>query len=334
MRTFKYIAFLFLASVCLLGVILMPSAKESREAAGPAGQLTVLFAGLDDAAANTDVLMLVDLDLDGRAVTVLQLPRDTYFHNEVYAGKINGLYPTYLAKGMKPEEALRTMCSDISRCLGVAVDRYVAVGTEAFASVIDALGGVSVDLPAPIVYREGDGYAEMPAGERLLSGKEALRFIRFRSAYIEGDLGRMDAQKLLLAAVYRKVKSELSLSSLAAIFPKVYPSLVTDMTISEEISYANAVLRERDAFGVRLLTLPGEATYEKEDGRWYYVANRASAAEVTSLYFRDARDFDPGELLLDKTRLAFRNIYYDKNCEYTVYTEDTIGDLDVKTKQE
>ncbi len=333
MRTFKYITFLLLAALSFLGVILMPTAKESRETLGPQGQLTVLFAGLDDAAANTDVLMLVGLDLDSRTVTVLQLPRDTYFHNEAYEGKINGLYPTYLARGMKREEALRATCSEISRCLGISVDRYVAVGTEAFAALIDALGGVSVDLPAPIVYREGDGYTEMPAGERLLTGTEALRFIRFRSAYIEGDLGRMDAQKLLLAAVYRKVKSDLSITALVALFPKVYPSLVTDMSLSEEIAYASAVLRERDAFGMRLLTLPGEATYEETDGRWYYVANRASAAEAASLYFKNARDFDPGELLIDKTRLTFRNIYYDKNCEYTVYTEDTIGDLNVKTKQ-
>lgn len=333
MRTLKYIVFSCLAALFIGGVVLTPAAKESREVSGVTGPLTVLLAGLDDAAANTDVLMLMGFDLDEGTVTVLQLPRDTYFRNAGYTGKINGLYPTYLARGKSQDEALAAVCRDISACLGVAIDRYVAFDTEAVASVVDAIGGVCVDLPAPILYREGDGYAEIPAGERLLSGSEAVRFIRFRSAYVEGDLGRMDAQKLLLAAVYRKLKGDVSLPALAALIPKVSPRLVTDMTVTEEISFATAVFRKREDLRIRLFTLPGEAVYEETDGLWYYVANRSSSAEVMAAYFQNTREFDSEEQLLDRTRLAFNNIYYAKNCGYAVYTEETIEDLDVKTKR-
>ncbi len=333
MRRFGYSLIFCLMAVSLLAAVFVPAAKESREASAAEGALTCLVAGFDDAAANTDVLMLVRLDPESTGITVLQLPRDTYFHTEGYAGKLNGLYPTYLARGMSREEALGALCDELSRCFGITVDRFAAVGTEAFAALVDALGGVSVSLPAPIGYREGDTYHEIPAGEQLLGGKEALRFIRFRSAYVEGDLGRMDAQKLLLMAIYRKAKSELTLPAMLTLVPKVYPSLVTDMPLSEGIAYAKTVLREREGLRARLLTLPGEATYGEEDGRWYYVANHPSAAEVMSLYFGAKEPFDAHGALLDEARLSFKNIYHDKNCSYTVYTEDTIGDLDVKTKQ-
>ncbi len=331
MRKTKIVTFLLL--FLLSGVMLVSSCDrgESNDSMAKESPLSVLVAGLDDAAENTDVLMLARLDSVGHVLSVLQIPRDTYFSTEGYEGKINGLYPTYRYRGKDKREALSLLCREISACFGVPIDHYVAVDTAAVSLLVDELGGVTVSLPTPLGYREGEKYIEIPAGERNLTGEEALRFVRFRSAYVEGDLGRVDAQKLLLAAVYRKAKDELSLSTALSLLPKVYDRLLTDMPLSEQLASAYAFYRNRDTFSVKLLTLPGEAAKDT-DGLWYYVANRAASLEALSHYFGRGADFDPKTALCDETRLNFYNIYNDKNCSYTVYTEETIDGLYIKTK--
>ena len=331
MRKAKYVTFLLL--FLFFGALLATSCArgDAEESMAKERPLTVLVAGLDDAAENTDVLMLLRLDPEGRTLSVLQIPRDTYFRSEDYEGKINGLFPTYRYRGKDKREALSLLSQTVSACFGLSVDRYVAVDTAAVSLMVDELGGVTVSLPAPLGYREDGEYREIPAGERTLTGKEALRFLRFRSAYVEGDLGRVDAQKLLLAAVYRKAKNEFSLSTALSLLPKLYDRLLTDMPLAEQISCATAFYRDRRSFSVKLLTLPGEATKDT-DGLWYYVANRSSSEEALALHFGGTGRFDPATALCDEERLGFYNVYNDKNCSYTVYTEETIDGLYIKTK--
>ena len=295
--------------------------------------LVVLVAGLDEAAGNTDVMMLVSLDPGRHEITVLQLPRDTYFDAPTPQGKLNQLYPTYRARGLGSDDALLALSSELSTTFDLAIDHFVAVDISAVSQLVDELGGVTVDLPAPIGYREGETYIELPAGKRTLTGEEAVRFIRFRSGYVEGDLGRVDAQKLLLMASYHKVKDELSFSTLASVLPRIYSQISTDMPLSEQIAYVYSFWRDRSEYSVRLMTLPGEAVRADGDaGLWYYVVNRAAAAEVLSRYFGSGAAFDAAKRLVDDGRDSFSNIYYDKAYSYSVYTEDTIDELRVKTK--
>ncbi|MBQ2719299.1 MAG: LCP family protein [Clostridia bacterium] len=332
MYKFKNVTFLLLLLLCGAFLVASCDRGESRDSMAKERPLTVLVAGLDDAAENTDVLMLVRFDPTASALSVLQIPRDTYFETEGYRGKINGLYPTYRYRKNRKEEALALLSEELSACLSVPIDRFVAVDTAAVSEIVDALGGVTLSLPAPIRYRDGEEYTELSAGEHTLTGREALQFLRFRSAYVEGDLGRVDAQKLLLAAAYRKAKEELTLTAALTLLPKLYDRILTDMPLTEQLSCAYAFYRDRDRFSVKLLTLPGEATQDPADGLWYYVANRRASAEALSLYFGGAEGFDPHTALCDEGRLGFFNIYNDKNGTYTVYTEETVDGLNIKTK--
>ena len=338
MRKKKYILFLALA-VCFSAILAFGrGAADERtveETAALPARTTVLCIGLDAAAANTDVLMLVSLDGERREISVLQIPRDTYFSAETAQKKINQLYPSERLHGAEAHAALSSLAGSLSESLGVRIDGYLALGLPAVAELIDGIGGVRVDVPAPIRHlaSDGDGYIEIPAGEVLLGGREAVEFLRFRAGYTEGDLGRVDAQKLLLAATYRKLRGELSLPLILRLLSTLYGRAYTDMSLGEQAALARAYYTNRSEFSVNFLTLPGEATRREESsGLSYYVVNRKGAEEVLGRYFGGA-SFDPAGRFLDGSRAHFVNIYYDTTPFYTVYTEETLDGMDVKIKQ-
>ncbi len=338
MRKQKYILFFALALCAAAALFLGCDLTEGRvadEVVALPARTTVLCAGLDDAAANTDVLMLLSLDAERKEISVLQIPRDTYFLAETAQKKINQLYPSQRLRGKDPHGALSSVAESLSNSLGVRIDAYLALDLPAVASLVDGLGGVSVDVPAPIRHRasDGDGYIEIPAGETLLCGREAVEFLRFRAGYTEGDLGRVDAQKLLLAATYRKLREEMSLPVILKLLSVLYKNAYTDMSLPEQIALARSFYASRHDFSVNFLTLPGEAARREENsGLSYYVVNRKGATEVLGRYFGGGV-FDPEERFFDASRPHFVNIYYDTAPSYTVYTEETVDGMDVKIKQ-
>ena len=336
MRKRKIILFSLLMLLC--GAVLflgagIGSTGSARALSGSGGQTVILVVGLDEAAGNTDVMMLVSLDWELHKITVLQIPRDTYFDAGTPQGKLNQVLPTCRARGMSTLDSLRSLTDDLSATIDLPIDHFVAVDVSAVRLLVDEIGGVTVNIPSAIGYREGEKYIEIPAGERTLMGDDAVRFLRFRSRYVEGDLGRVDAQKLLLMASYQKLRQNLSFTTLVHLLPKVYPMMDTDMVLSDQIAYAYSFYRDRNSYTVQMLTLPGEAVRAGGDsGLWYYVVNRAAAAEVISRYFGGGGSFDTAGRMVDLGRESFCNVYYDRAYSYSVYTEDTIDGLKVKTK--
>ncbi len=338
MRKKKYILFLVIGVCSAVSLFFGRVAVEGRmteEVGALPTRTTVLCVGLDAAAANTDVLMLLSLDGERKEISVLQIPRDTYFSSETAQKKINQLYPRERLHGAEANGALSSLAELLSESLGVRIDGYLALDLPAVAELIDGLGGVRVEVPAPIRHRasDGDGYIEIPAGEVLLGGREAVEFLRFRAGYTEGDLGRVDAQKLLLAATYRKLREEMSLPVILKLVSTLYGRAYTDMSLVEQASLARAYYTNRKEFSVNLMTLPGEPTRGEESrGLSYYVVNRKGASEVLRRYFGGG-SFDPDGRFLDSARPHFVNIYYDAVPSYTVYTEETLDGMDVKIKQ-
>lgn len=332
----KIILFLLLA-VLISSFLLFSSAQAAR------GRVTaeatpvfanILCVGTDDAAGNTDVLMLVSIRSDTKEITVMQIPRDTYCAADTPQKKINQIYPHARLSGMDKRSALAALADTISTALGVPLDGYLAVDLEGVQLLIDELGGVSLDVPRDVRHwdPQEERYIEIPAGERTLNGREAVEFLRFRSGYQTGDLGRMDAQKLLLASVFLKIRAMNSPLDLISLISKVYPRMTTNLSLGHQLSLAKVYLSDRDAFSVGMLTLPGEATRGEENkGLWYYVVNRASAEEVAGRYF-GGTGFDQKGRLLDGERPHFVNIYYDAPIAYTVYSEDAVRDIGKKIK--
>ncbi|MGY0021851.1 LCP family protein [Streptomyces sp. YJ-C3] len=152
----------------------------------------------------TDVMMLVHIAADGRRLSVVSLPRDSYVpfaphDHPAHSGKINGAF----AHG-GADLAVRT----VERATGVRVDHYLEADFRQFEAAVDQLGGAEVCTDTPLA-DENSGL-ELSAGTHDLDGRGALRYARARHVFPPGDLGRVRRQqKLLLGMLARLSDAKL-----------------------------------------------------------------------------------------------------------------------------
>ncbi len=142
---------------------------------------------------------------DGGA-QLLAIPRDLYLHLD--GGSTNRVNAAFYFGG--PESLVRTIQTE----LGIRVDHYLQVDLAGFLGLVDALGGVTLDIPNP-AYDRGSGLNIETSGSVHMDGDTALAYVRARH-YVEiidgkhvsdptSDLGRVKRQQQFLAAVFAKM---------------------------------------------------------------------------------------------------------------------------------
>jgi polyisoprenyl-teichoic acid--peptidoglycan teichoic acid transferase len=198
---------------------------------------TVLVIGVDvrpDADPRTmraDTLMLLRVDPRDRSAALLSLPRDTQVtipsKHCVGAQKINAAYacgyghPAIYGADASPVDAGAALAAEtVENFLGVRVDYTAQVNFAGFVDVVDALGGVPVDVPQALedpAYPTADYGTQrvyFPAGRQTLNGERALQYVRTRHA--DSDFGRAERQQQVLIAALRKLRQQNTLSQIGS----------------------------------------------------------------------------------------------------------------------
>lgn len=291
-----------------------------------------LMIGLDDAAGNTDVLAIVSYNALDNAISVIQLPRDTYFSSGFYQNKLNQVYPGLLQGGNNDEEAFRTLTDTVSALLGVELKGYLVFDSKSFVNLIDSIGGVTINVSEDFQYLDELNKAgiEISAGENLLDGKKAFQFVRHRASYLNGDLARMDAQKIFFSGLFDTLREYIVEKGAYSLVNAVKGNFKSDFSIVDIILMVIKHSSKFKEVSFMYLTFPGEA-YKSQNGVWYYQINKKSASEAINRYLKaTGLGFDSKEQLLDKNSDKSREIYYSSNISYNVYTHENIDDIKVK----
>jgi LCP family protein required for cell wall assembly len=144
----------------------------------------------------TDTIILVYLPPGGKSV-LISVPRDSYV--DIPGNGKNRINAAYAFGG--PELLVQT----VERNTGLRLDGYMEIGFGGFVNIIDALGGIRMCVPKAI--KDRDSNIDLPKGCQNLSGVEALGYVRMRKADPRGDLGRVERQREMLAAVADKAAS-------------------------------------------------------------------------------------------------------------------------------
>jgi len=294
--------------VCVAGVYtLNTSFLQSREEPGEGEQVSraqgmetpaairhktvnILVAGIDyteKAGANrgklTDMIMLVSYDIDGKNVDILQIPRDTYVGDYSPTGKINAIY------GSSTSGGINGLLNKINVMFQIPIDNYVTVNMDGFVHIVDAIGGVEVDVPTSFTL-EG---VTIQKGPQLLDGLHAEKFVRERHAYADADLGRIRMQQLFLEALIEKVFS-LSASQVASLAATLLPEVTTDFTLSDVLGLYQDML-EVDRENIRFHMLPNAGAMI--NGQSVLSIERYPAADMLNEYFRPYQAPVPAENL-------------------------------------
>lgn len=205
--------------------------------------------GLDDSAAfNGDTLMLITFNPDTLNATMFSIPRDLMVPiscNNNSVAKINSA------------AAYGTSCviDTVENLTGIEIDYYIKINFQGAVDLVDALGGIEVDVEEPD-YDTYDGYmceqdSQRRFGDYLiclwpglqtLDGEEALAYARNRKLYLQSDISRIAHQQQVVEAIANKALSITSYSVFEAVLDAVENNIVTNMS-TEQILSSYTVLK-------------------------------------------------------------------------------------------
>lgn len=234
------------------------------------GSYNILAVGKDKVGLNTDTIMVAHIDTENDILNIMSIPRDTMSNVKRYVKKINAAYGAGGGKGN-----IENLKKELTMLLGIQIDRYVVVNLDAFEQAIDAMGGVTIDVPQDMKYKDPyqDLVINISAGPQTLNGNQAVGFVRFRHGYVNGDLGRIEAQQLFIEALINQCKSPSIINKIPELATIVKENMDTDMTVQEIIWFAKQGLEIDMATGVHMYILPGEAKMVYTGKQWlsYYI---------------------------------------------------------------
>ncbi len=310
------------------------------------GVYNILLVAHDKEAHLADVTMLVNCDTVNNTISVMQIPRDTYIGLKLTTNKINEAFARYYGSawsetgGSMKEvclEALQDYEELLEQNLCINIDYSLLMNLSGFRNIVDAIGGVPIEVPYEMEYDDPaqDLYIHLPAGYRVLNGDEAEQFVRFRDKYVQADLGRVNAQKIFLTAMFRQVKSvikNLDVPAMNALTSEVYSNVYTEMSVSNIAFFAKFLLKV-DLAQVNMTTIPGNMAGN------HYVINREATLEIINQYFNiytkeiSNSIFDRNSIFCDKSSDTIREVYYGdpEDILDKVYNADDInnGEIDI-----
>ena len=159
----------------------------------------LLFCGIDHTRALADVILYAQLDLTNKTVRVLQIPRDLFVGTQYTSGKINSACLPF-----DSPDPVRKIKNIVTTQLGLPVDGTAAITLAGVRALVDAIGGVTVELERPITFLPGKALA---AGTQTLNGEQAEWLLRYRKGYEMGDLDRLKVQQQFLFAAAQSAKN-------------------------------------------------------------------------------------------------------------------------------
>ncbi|MEW2581696.1 LCP family protein [Streptomyces virginiae] len=176
----------------------------------------------------TDSMMILAKCSSGN--TMISLPRDSDVEIPSFVGSQSGkkfagtgrrvkLNAAYAEDG--PELLVRT----VEHNTGLRIDHYAEIGFAGFANIVDALGGVELDIEEG--FKDEKSGADFKAGRQTLNGEQSLAFVRTRYAFAESDLQRTKNQQKFLSALANQAATPSTILNPFALYPMLGAGLDT-----------------------------------------------------------------------------------------------------------
>jgi LCP family protein required for cell wall assembly len=230
-----------------------PFPQGSPNASGES--LNVLVLGVDrrpeDAegtSSHSDTMMLVRLTPQSGRIKLLSVPRDLLV--EIEPGVEDRINQAYAFGGIEQAKAV------MENLTGIPVDSYAIIDFGGFEEVIDALGGITLDVEQPIRVGIEGHRVYIPAGTQELDGLEALAYARYRGTPC-GDLARIERQQQLVAALRQEALAWNTVTELPRIAKVMHENIDTNVGIVQAISIGRTLISNGAGTGMKLAQLKG-----------------------------------------------------------------------------
>ncbi len=233
-------------------------------------RVNILLLGLDTRVpgdSRSDTMILVSIDPATKTVALISIPRDLWVPIPGFGeNRINAAYQfgeTNNVAGGGPGLAMQT----VEQNFGVPVHYFAQVDFEGFRGIVDALDGVTVDVPRPLIDNEypsdtGAAYQRIyiPMGVQHMDGRVALQYVRSRHA--DSDLGRNERQQAMLLALREQGTRISILSKIDGVLSELKGAVRTDLSFTQ-VGSLGKLAQDIPRDAVRQLAIGGDLI---EDG--------------------------------------------------------------------
>lgn len=232
--------------------------------------------------SRADTIMLMHIPADGKGVYIISIMRDTWVNIPGYgAAKINAA----LNYG-----GISLQVATVENLVGVKIDHVAEIEFEGFKSLVNAVGGVDVQVPFAFT----SNVWTFTPGVMHMNGSAALTFVRERYSFADGDYQRVRNQRAFLRGLYNTMKAKGALSSVGS-FQSAVESLAGYMRVDQGLNAAQIaqiaapVLTSGDTT-MRMTTLPNAGPGWSYDGQSIILVNQAANAQLSYALQHDTMD--------------------------------------------
>lgn len=246
---------------------------------------SVLIMGIEDYATDgkngrTDSLMFATIDPKSKKVSLMSIPRDSRV-TIVGRDKKDKINAAHAYGGEK------MTIDTVENFLKVPVDHYIKLDFKGFKGIVDAVGGVTVDVPFDFWERSDVNYykkIEFKKGPQHLNGEEALAYVRMRKQDPNGDFGRAARQRQVLEAVLKELNSPSTVFKINDIAKAIGTYIKTDIPVSDGL----ALYKEFSGFDTSSIqTVKMEGKDAKIDGIYYFVPDEANVQQIRHTFMQN-----------------------------------------------
>ena len=242
-----------------------PDRGHKEELLTATDKATIMIMGVDEREGDvgrSDTLMVATIDPIKNEASLLSIPRDTRV-----AIPRNGYDKINAAYAYGGEKLTQRTVEDF---LGVRIDHYVIINTHAFQKIVDAIGGIDINVEKRMYYEDpwdddGGLIIDLRPGMQHMDGKTAVTYVRYRDE--EGDIGRVKRQQKFMRACVDAVTTPAILPRLPGIISSVIDSVKTDLSVRQMLEFIGT-LKESQAKGLRTEMVPGRPLYIDEVSYW------------------------------------------------------------------
>jgi LCP family protein required for cell wall assembly len=196
-----------------------------------AKQVNVLILGIDGKPGErdprrSDTMMLARIDLSQQRIGVISIPRD--FRVVIPGHEAQKINAAYSLGGVPLAE------QTVNDIVGLPCDYYVTVSSEGLKRLVDALGGVEINVDKRMYYHDRwQGLLiDLQPGLQRLNGEQAVGYVRYRHDRL-GDLTRVQRQQLFLRAVLREATRPRNIARIPRLLKRFKETVDTDLLLGD-----------------------------------------------------------------------------------------------------
>jgi len=259
-------------------------------------KLRVLVMGVDEnwtqgdemytSSSRSDTMLAVNVDLASHQVGIVSIPRDLWVHIPKSGyGKIN--------EAIADAGPLRSEKTVVDNLNFPPFDNYVVLKIDATKNLVDAIGGLDVDVEKDMDYDDSWGHLHihLKKGPQHLNGEQTVGYIRFRHDP-EGDFGRMRRQRQVIGDLVKRMKDPAIFAKLPSLIGLVQANVRTDLSY-DKLFYLALALRDETPAMVHTAQLPVLEGFTDGESVLFYDAANGRPVVQKYIVAGFGNEFDP-----------------------------------------